>query len=193
MPPFEFREIYEAYQSKMVRYLTRMVGEQEAEDLAQDVFVKVNQALPGFHGESSLSTWLYRIATHAAIDRLRSTSFRQATQNLRGDNLAVCDVEALSDCDPSTGEPAPPVEQKFVKKEMGTCILRYIARLPDNYRSVLVLSDLEELSNREIAEILGVSVDTVKIRLHRARAQLKEEFLTHCEYYWVSELGWRLT
>jgi RNA polymerase sigma-70 factor (ECF subfamily) len=180
----EFSQIYTAYWPKIARYLARMVGEEEAEDLTQEVFIKVGQALPGFRGESSLSTWLYRIATNTAYDRLRSPSF----QNWQGDHRAE---EEGEDRDACLREKKQPVEQQFVKKEMETCIWSYLAKLPESYRSVLVLSDLEELSNKEIADILGVTLGTVKIRLHRARSSLREELETHCEYYWVSELSWR--
>jgi RNA polymerase sigma-70 factor (ECF subfamily) len=146
------------------------------------VFIKVSQALPGFRGESSLSTWLYRIATNAALDRLRSPAFQKqgADHPIRQGWHAAC-----------MPEHKPPIEQQFVKHEMGDCILSYLARLPEIYRSVLVLSDMEELTNKEIADILDVPLSTVKIRLHRARASLREELETHCEYYWVSELSWR--
>jgi RNA polymerase sigma-70 factor (ECF subfamily) len=70
----EFQKIYDTYQPKILRYLTRMVGESDAEDLTQDVFVKVNKALGDFRGESKVSTWLYRIATNVAMDRMRSPS-----------------------------------------------------------------------------------------------------------------------
>ena len=76
----EFQKIYDAFQPKIVRYLARLVGEGEAEDLTQEVFFKVNQALENFRGESKLSTWLYRIATNAALDRLRSPSFQRVAQ-----------------------------------------------------------------------------------------------------------------
>jgi len=181
----DFPEIYAAYWPKIARYLIRMVGDSEAEDLTQEVFIKVGQAMPGFRGESSLSTWLYRIATNAAFDRLRSPSF----QNQQVDHPIEEEGDERDAC---FWENQPPLEQQLVKHEMGACILDYLARLPENYRSVLVLSDMEELSNGEIAEILGVTLGTVKIRLHRARACLREELETHCEYYWVSELSWRL-
>lgn len=181
----EFSKIYTAYWPKISCYLTRLVGEEEAEDLAQEVFIKVDQALPGFRGESSLSTWLYRIATNTAYDRLRSPSF----QNQQDDHQSG---EEDEDRDACLREKKPLIEQQFVKKEMDTCLLSYLARLPESYRSVLVLSDMEELSNKEIADILGVTLGTVKTRLHRARASLREELETHCEYYWVSELNWCL-
>src|SRR3989337_2876745 len=70
----EFQKIYEEHYFRMVRYLRRLVGESDAEDMAQEVFVKVHQSLDKFRGESKLSTWIYRIATNTAMDRLRSSS-----------------------------------------------------------------------------------------------------------------------
>jgi RNA polymerase sigma-70 factor, ECF subfamily len=181
--------IYTDFHPKIIRYLTTLVGDGEAEDLAQEVFIKAAKALPDFRGEASLSTWLYRIATNTAYDRLRSLSFRQTDQTCKSIEQFV----DIVDCDVWSGTQAPLTEQKIVKKEMGDCILKFVARLPENYRAVLLLSYLEGFSNREIADILEITLDAVKIRLHRARTQLKEEFETRCEHYWVSELGWRTT
>jgi RNA polymerase sigma-70 factor (ECF subfamily) len=187
----DFQKIYETYQPKILRYMARLVGEDEAEDLTQEVFIKAGSALPGFRGESSLSTWLYRIATHRAYDRLRSPSFQRMAPKRQVSDFIGEEVEEVRNNMVCTGEKQPQVEQQLVQKEMSECILSYVARLPESYRTVLLLSDMEEFSNKEIAEILGVTLDTVKIRLHRARARLREEFVNHCEYYWVSELSWR--
>jgi RNA polymerase sigma-70 factor, ECF subfamily len=182
--PRHLPEIYSEFHSKIVRYLTRLVGESEAEDLAQEVFMKAGLALPNFRGEASISTWLYRIATNTAYDRLRSPAFQRMEPLEQAEAMPTC--ESWSSIQP------PLVEQQFVKQEMGECIQRFIADLPENYRAVLLLSDLEEFSNPEIAEILGVTVDTVKIRLHRARSQLREALESRCEHYWMSELGWNV-
>jgi RNA polymerase sigma-70 factor (ECF subfamily) len=187
----DFQKIYEDFYPKILRYMTRMVGEGEAEDLTQEVFIKAGVALPSFRGDSSLSTWIYRIATHCAFDRLRSTSFRRMSSKKTYDDPFEEVVEEIGECDPWTGDKTPLAEQQFVKKEMSECILRFVDQLPESYRTVVLLSDLEELSNKEIAEIMGVSLETVKIRLHRARARLRDQFETHCEYYWVSELSWQ--
>lgn len=80
----DFQAIHDEYRPKIVRYLSRLVGESEAEDLGQEVFIKVGKALQGFQGKSSLSTWIYRIATNAALDRLRS---RSSLRRLRWINL----------------------------------------------------------------------------------------------------------
>ncbi len=182
-------EVYEGYRPKVLRYLTGLVGVEEAEDLTQDVFIKVGQALADFRGESSLPTWLYRIATNTAIDRMRSPAFKRQAQDL----LAMENEEEgaeLDERDAWTGEKLPTVEQQLVQKYMTECFLGFVKKLPEGYRTVFVLSQLESFSNPEIAEILGVSLDTVKIRLHRARARLREDLETKCEYYWTEELSW---
>lgn len=181
----EFQKVHETFRPKIHRYLTRLVGENEAEDLTQEVFVKVAQALENFRGESTLSTWLYRIATNAALDRLRSPSFQRNAQiGLSVDSIETGEAE-VEDRDVWTGHKTPSVEQQLVRKEMNECIRDFIEKLPETYRTVLVLGELEGLRNKEIAEILGVTLDTVKIRLHRAREKLKEELVAHCDSYWI--------
>ncbi len=172
-----FENIYETYHPKIHRYLTRLTNSQEAEDLAQDVFVKVSQALDDFKGKSNISTWIYRIATNAAIDKLRSASFKQSKDHISEDDLANEDKSALSD------KKVLSIDQQVIEREMNECIRNYIDDLPDNYRTVLVLSELEVLKNKEIADILEISLETVKIRLHRARTRLKKVLEGNCQFY----------
>ena len=184
----EFQTIYADFQPKILRYMGRMVGGHEAEDLTQEIFVKVNRALAGFRGESSLSTWLYRIATNAALDRRRSPSFqRSAPYRLADDASKAGDEAETSGREARAMEKTPSAEQQLIRKEMNECIRDFVEKLPEAYRTTLVLSELEGLKNSEIAEILGVSLDTVKIRLHRARARLKKELMTHCDAYWIED------
>ena len=150
----EFKRIHESFRPKIHRYLTRLVSEHEAEDLTQEVFVKVNQALKSFRGESQLSTWIYRIATNAALDRLRSPSFRQTVQKrLANDSIALSEIEP-EDKDVWTGEKTPSVDTALIQKEMNECIRDFVENLPVDYRTVVVLSELQGLKNSEIAEIL---------------------------------------
>jgi len=171
----EFRKIDETFRPRIHRYLTRMVGEYEAEDLTQEVFVKVSQALAAFRGESQLSTWIYRIATNAAIDRMRTASFQQDAHR-----SGLDEVNGTEDQEVWIGEGMPSPDQRLLRKEMYECFERFVRNLPPNYRSVVVLAELEQLTNREIADILGLSLDTVKIRLHRGRARLLEELKGYC-------------
>ncbi len=176
----EFEQVHETFRPKIQRYLIRLVGEQEAEDLTQEVFVKVSRALVNFRGESQLSTWLYRIATNAALDRIDSPSYQRAIQaQLAQDAIGASEAE-LEDQDVWTGEKAPLLETTVMRQEMYECIWNRLEHLPANYRTVLVLSDMEGFTNSEVAEILGVSLDVVKIRLHRARARLRKDIETYC-------------
>ena len=103
----EFEQIHEDFRPKIQRYLIRLVGEPEAEDMTQEVFVKVSRALKNFRGEAQLSTWLYRIATNTALDRIDSPSYQRAIQaQLAQDAIGDDEVE-LEDQDVWTGEKAP--------------------------------------------------------------------------------------
>ncbi len=175
----DFQQIYETFQPKILRYLTRLADEQDAEDLTQETFVKVHRSLENFRGDSQLSTWIYRIATNTALDKMRQPSFQRVEQVSISDEIAEAKI--------SEGQ-KPPIEKELIRDEMNDCIRGYIEKLPEDYRAVLVLSEYEGLKNSEIAEILGVSLDTVKIRLHRAKAKLKEELETNCELYWIEEM-----
>ncbi|MBI5178830.1 MAG: sigma-70 family RNA polymerase sigma factor [Nitrospinae bacterium] len=173
----EFLELYKTFQPAILRYLTRLVGEHEAEDLTQEVFIRIRQSLDSFRGDSSLSTWVYKIATNAALDKLRSPSFRKTVYD-----------EPLAPDSP-VAEQAPSADRLLIRKEMNDCIRNFIENLPDKYRVVVVLSELEDKKNGEIAEILGITLDTVKIRLHRAKEKLKEELGSHCSFYQDRENG----
>lgn len=180
-----FEYIHETFRPKIHRYLIHMVGDYEAEDLTQEVFVKVSQALENFRGEAGISTWLYRIATNAALDRVRSPSFRRAVQDRPVDDLIDHDGVEIDDQNTWTGEKVPSVEPQVYRKEMNECILDFVMSLPESYRAVLVLGEFEGLRNNEIAEILGLTPGTVKIRLHRAREKLKEKLAANCDSSWV--------
>jgi RNA polymerase sigma-70 factor (ECF subfamily) len=170
--PTEFQLIHDRFRPRILRYLTRLVGECEAEDLTQAVMLKVSGGLAGFREDSSLSTWIYRIATNAALDKLRSPA-REHAQD--GENAAAEGVAALDSQNPS-------VEAAAIRQEMNSCIREFIDRLPVDYRMALVLSEVEGFKNAEIATILRVSLDTVKIRLHRAREKLRDELKGGCSF-----------
>lgn len=174
-----FQKIHNDFRPKIFRYLCRMIGETNAEDVCQEVFVKISKALPGFRGESSHATWIYRIATNAALDHVRSASFRQADVTVERST-----EDGLSD-DPGAGrvETAHFPDTLLIRKDMNECIRAIVDGHPELYRTALVLSDLEELTNSEIDGSLDISLDAAKIRIHRARTRLRKEMENKCELY----------
>lgn len=172
----DFQEIYAEYYPKIVGYVRRFVGGLDAEDATQEVFVKISQALDRFRGESSLATWIYRIATNTALDRVRKTSSHKTIQ-LSEEVLMPSETDSI----PRDNEPR--LDTVLIRKDMNQCIRGLVNELPENYRTVLVLSDLEGFTNAEIGDVLGISLETVKIRLHRARLALKKSMDRACELY----------
>jgi RNA polymerase sigma-70 factor (ECF subfamily) len=178
----EFKQIYKTFRPRIARYLMRLGCQQDrVEDLVQDTFVKVSRGLKHFRGQSKLSIWIYRIATNTAFDWLRSPSSQREAQ----EPPFGCSVthDEQNDQRSSTMGEVPSVETVLIREEMNDCILEFVNNLPENYRTVLLLSEREGFKNREIAEILRVTLDTVKIRLHRGRRKLKQSLEGGCDFY----------
>jgi RNA polymerase sigma-70 factor, ECF subfamily len=173
-----FETIHSSYRPRIVRYLTRLVGPDAAEDLTQEVFIRVSRGLPDFKGTAKLSTWIYRIATNVATDRWRSRSFQQ----IQSDKANSLQEGSVEDADALPDGKSPSVERHLMRDQMSSCIHDYINTLPENYRAVVLLSEIEGLMNREIAEVLELTLDTVKIRLHRGREKLKEKLRNGCSF-----------
>jgi RNA polymerase sigma-70 factor, ECF subfamily len=169
----DFHSVHDRFRPRVLRYLTRLAGEAEAEDLTQSVMLKVSEGLPDFRGDSSLATWIYRIATNTALDKLRLKAIPSSTDS---------GSEAEDGSFPPDAQVAS-AETAAIREEMNACIREFIERLPENYRTAMVLSELEGFKNAEIASILGVNIDTVKIRLHRAREKLRKDLETGCSFY----------
>ena len=164
----DFQRVYDEFQPRIRRYLARLAGPGEADDLSQETFARVSQALAGFRGEAALSTWIYRIATNVAFDRARSPGFQLQARTAEPAALAALGA-------------APTIEQDIASREMSECVRDYVDQLPADYRTVVVLSELEELPDREIALVLGISLEAAKIRLHRARARLRQMLEQGCD------------
>jgi RNA polymerase sigma-70 factor, ECF subfamily len=177
-----FRSLFDANHSRVRALLARIVGPEEAEDLTQVVFAKAAEALPSFRAEAQFSTWLYRIAGNVGSDWLRSRAAHEAkvTVGLRAaEDQDVIEDGASSDRRNCQRSP----EQELIRKEMNDCIRQVIGQLPENHRSILVLGDLGGLSDEELAQTFGISRNSAKVRLHRARAQLKQTLSGNCHFY----------
>jgi len=175
-----FQEIYERFHPGVLRFLSRLLGEDEAEDAAQEIFLRVDRGLETFRGDSAVGTWIYRIARNAALDRLRSRpAWHQSANGFQASGL---DEDTTDVCSRLPDEHAS-IEQYLIGKEMSDCIRGRVESLPESYRRVLVLSELAGMTNAEIACALGTGEGAVKIRLHRARARLREDLGAHCTMY----------
>lgn len=174
----DFNEVYKKFQPKIFHYLSRLIGPSEAEDTVQEVFEKVSRKLKTFKGESKFSTWLYRIATNTAFDRLRSPSLKHASEHTPFEKIANPEARNVWN-----GQSETAIDQNVIRKEMSACVREYIDKLPSDHRAVLILSEIEGFKNKEIADILQISLENVKIRLHRARAGLKKELDNSCDFY----------
>lgn len=178
----DFQKIHDIYHPKIFRYLSNLIDEYEAEDLTQEVFAKVIRSLGTFRAESHVATWIYRIATNLAIDRIRYCTLPFVDPLKRAEEPIDAHDE-IEDRNIWTGEKPHTAEQKLIRGEMTDCIRSCLENLPEINRIVLVLSDLENIRNKDIAEIMGATLDTVKIRLHRARAMLRKEIEKNCRVY----------
>src|SRR5512143_205489 len=162
-------ECIERHSPGVYRVALRLTGnEAEAEDVVQETFLSAFKAIDKFEGRSALPTWLYRIAHNTALMRLRRT---------RPDQVSVDDEEVFGE-----GLPVPAQmhdwcclpERDFESSEARAELERAIKDLPEKLRAVFVMRELEGLSTEATAEALDVSIDVVKVRLHRARLQLRE-------------------
>jgi RNA polymerase sigma-70 factor (ECF subfamily) len=152
-----FEELVRRYQTPVYRVAFRMLGSRaDAQDAAQETFVRAWRALPRFRRDSTISTWLYRIVTRRCLDRLAA---RRVT-----DTLDEVEIEAGSD-------PAQAAEQR----ERLRAVTRAIAALPAEQRAALVLREFEGLSYQEVAEVLGTSLPAIKGRIHRARLTIIQQ------------------
>lgn len=163
-----FAEIVSLYKDKIFLLCYRMLGNvHEAEDMAQEAFIKAYINLHTFKMEKKFSTWLYRIATNLSIDRLRK---KKPDFYL---DQEIAGTEGLTMYSQVAADIALP-EDEAESREMAAAIHNEIMALPEKYRSAIILKYLDELSLNEISEILNIPVGTVKTRIHRGREALRK-------------------
>jgi RNA polymerase sigma-70 factor, ECF subfamily len=168
-----FNELVRAYEGRIVRLVTRMIGNpEEAKDLAQDVFVQVFKAIGNFRGDSKFSTWIYRIAVNLSKNRVKYLKVRHTGEQ---DELDSVTEKSLGDARPAGAQGLGRPDEEMAGKQVEQIVQVAIQELEPSFRECLILRDVEELSYEEIEEITGVAAGTVKSRIHRARAQLREK------------------
>lgn len=160
-----FGEIVLKYQDKVYNLCRHMLGNvEDAEDAAQDVFLKAYQALPKFQPDASLFTWLYHIATNTCIDYKKKPIF----ESLFGDSG---EGEKLIH-DRASDAPSP--EKLYQSKQIDEALQKSLGKLSPKLRAIIILKEIEELSYEEIADTLEISMGTVKSRIARAREELQK-------------------
>ena len=162
-----FEELVSRYETKAYNLAMRLTRNQEdAEEVLQDVFVTVYRKLSGFEGKSKFSSWLYRVTANAAFMKLRKRRTERAvpTDDIHTVILAQGRVEQSLNFE---------ADSRANAQELRDALGKAIGRLPDDYRAVFVLRDIDGLSNKEVSDILGLTIPAVKSRLHRSRLMLR--------------------
>lgn len=169
--PAAFEALIRGYGGRLLAACRRLLpNEDDARDCVQDTFLQAFRHIAQFEGRADLGTWLYRIAINQALMRLRAAAGGQ--EAAIDDLLPQFDGHGARAVEPVWNF-AESVEDALARQKTRELVLAKIAELPEGYRSVLILRDVEELSTREVGERLGLTESTVKVRLHRARAALK--------------------
>jgi RNA polymerase sigma-70 factor (ECF subfamily) len=157
-----FESLVKKYQHRVLNIVYSLVGrDKDSEDISQEVFLKVYHSLGSFKGQSSFSTWLYRIVVNTTYDFLRKR------KHLAGSQQDIQDI-----CDTSTG-----AREKILLGDRQALIRKALADIPFEFRSAVVLKDIEGLSYIEISKVAGCSIGTVESRIYRARQLLKTKLL----------------
>jgi RNA polymerase sigma-70 factor (ECF subfamily) len=171
--------LYLDYKDRIEGFIKRMVRDTAlAQDLTQETFIRAQKGLKDFRGESSPLTWLFRIANNLCLDQLRKE---------KGRGLMIDFFEYLDDRDHGAEEPGKNEEgdeqvHLLEQREMSECVQEFVDRLPETYQSVMVLYYLEGFSIEEISGILGASSVSIRVRLHRAREELKALLEEGCDF-----------
>ena len=178
-PSLTAERVFREYAPRVYNLARRMLGnDADAEDVTQDVLLQVVRKLDTFRGESAFPTWLHRVTVNAALAHRRKRANRQARQTSEPLDSFLEDGHAANG--PMRPWSVSP-DQPLLNAETQHLIERAIAGLPETYRDVYVLADVEGLPNAEIAEMLGLSVPAVKSRLHRARLMMRDTLAPHFE------------
>ncbi len=162
-----FEELISRYSNKVFSLASRLTrNPEDAEEVLQDVFVTVHRKIAGFEGKSSFSSWLYRVTVNAAFMKLRK---RKQEQTVPLEELVqqAQVVPALKSPESSF------VDSQTIRNEMLEALEAAIRKLPDDYRPVFILRDVDGLTSREVSKILDLTVPAVKSRLHRSRLMLR--------------------
>ena len=170
--PEKFQELVVRYDRSLYRFGLRLCGEaQDAQDMVQEAFLNAFRYIGSFRHETRFKNWLYKIAANVCFKK-RKKQKNTADETLSLDELLKKQGETAPD---QTPEWAKAPLERLLNRELSRHLKQAIVSLPENHRMVVVLRDLEGFSTQETAQILGITEANVKVRLHRARLQLRQE------------------
>jgi RNA polymerase sigma-70 factor (ECF subfamily) len=171
-------EVFRQFAPRIYHLARRILGnEADAQDVTQDVMVQVLRKLDTFRGESAFPTWLHRVTVNAALAHRRKRANRHEQPSPEPVDQMTGDGHHHGPLRPWSARP----EDAMLDGERQEQVEAAMAGLPDMYREVFVLADVEQMSNAEIAELLGLSVAAVKSRLHRARLMMRDRLAPYFE------------
>ena len=178
---FSYEELITRYETKVHNLAMRLTrNAEDAEEVLQDVFVTVYRKIDGFEGKAKFSSWLYRITVNAAFMKLRKRKQDQSVS--LDDMLPHLQNKAITQRNAFGAQS----DSLALNNEIRGSLEGAIQKLPDDYRAVFVLRDIDGLSNKEVGEILNLSIPAVKSRLHRSRLMLRKRLRRFYEDY-ISE------
>lgn len=166
-----FEAIVTRYEARVFRLACRLTSDTDAPDVLQETFLQIYRHLPAFRGESHFGTWVYRIATNAAL-MLRRARARRPAESLEA-YLPRFDADGVHVETPTELQAASRAEELLDRQFLAEKARAVITRLPDLYRDAFVLRDLEEVSTADVAQVLGIEAAAVRQRVHRARLMIR--------------------
>jgi RNA polymerase sigma-70 factor, ECF subfamily len=164
----EFLEIHDRYYERVRKFILASVKDASvADDLIQETFLRIQEGRDRLRDPSKMKSWIFRIAYNLCQDHFRA---RKGSSPIEGIEKDLIDLEESS------------IQKKLEQEEMSQCIQDKINLLPESLRSVVIFADVMDFSLQEIADILGLSLENVKVRLHRARKKLKVILEEKCTF-----------
>lgn len=173
-----FEEIIKRHETKVYALAIRYTkNEDDAEEVVQDVFITLYKKAKTFEGKSAFTSWLYRITVNAALMKIRKRKQEKATLT---EDLSL---HAKSEYDLKCSEDMQQCDSRSIQHETRAALESAVNRLPDEYKAVFIMRDVDGLSNHEVSAILHISVAAVKSRLHRARLMLQKKLQRYYDDY----------
>ncbi len=171
----EFWDIYDQFYTKVRKFILALVRDEwAADDLIQETFLRIQNNLRNLKDPSKLSSWIFRIAYNLCQDHFRRLKISRKEERI--------DQEEMEDLKEALVLKGSDIQKEVEQRQMGECVQNQVDLLPKSLREVLILFDMMEFSHQEIADILGIKVENVKVRLHRARKKLKPILEEKCTF-----------